>query len=85
MAQRVKDLTAAAWVTMEVRFLSLAQELPYAEGAAKKKKKKLCEMARSTSFPKLLKTIFLRAVSNSQENREKGSEVYLIFPIPTHA
>ena len=40
MAQRVRDLAAAAQVTEEARFPSLAQELPYATGVAIKKKKK---------------------------------------------
>ena len=46
MAQKVKNLTAAAQVTAEARVQSLAQELSYATGVAvkifsiKKKKKK---------------------------------------------
>ena len=36
MAKWVKNLTAVAWVTVEVWVLFLAQELPYATGVAKK-------------------------------------------------
>ena len=39
VVQWIKNLTAAAQVTAEARVQSLAQELPYALGAAFKKKK----------------------------------------------
>ena len=43
MVQWVKDLTIAAQVAGEVRFWSLAWELPYAVGVAEKEEKKSCK------------------------------------------
>ena len=39
MVQWVKNPTAVAWVAAEVQVQSLAQELPYASGVAKKRGK----------------------------------------------
>ena len=58
VAQRIKNLTATAWVAAEVQVRSMAQKLPYATGMAikwkkKKKKKKDAPLARS-SLPLLV-------------------------------
>ena len=55
MAQRIKNLTATAWVAAEVQVRSVAQKLPYATGMAikwkkkKEKKKKGCPFGKELS------------------------------------
>ena len=52
VAQRIKNLTATAWVAAEVQVRSMAQKLPYATGMAikrKKKKKKGCPFGKELS------------------------------------
>ena len=53
MAHKVKDpdfFTAIAWIAAVTRFQSLAQELPHASGAAKKKTNKQTKKKKPPMF-----------------------------------